>query len=135
MFNQNLKTIRKEKGYTQEELAIKINVVRQTISKWEKGISVPDADMLTKIADVLEVNVSELLGAEIKETENKDEIAVQLAKISEHLAMKNKRFKRIWKIVGFIFLIGFICCIILFIIYISSIHTDTVSFTKILRVF
>ena len=48
MFNENLKIIRKAKGYTQEELAIKIHVVRQTISKWEKGLSVPDADMLSK---------------------------------------------------------------------------------------
>ena len=60
MFNENLKIIRKAKGYTQEELAIKIHVVRQTISKWEKGLSVPDADMLSKLADVLEINVSEL---------------------------------------------------------------------------
>ena len=39
MFSENLKTIRKTKGYTQEELAIKVNVVRQTVSKWEKGVS------------------------------------------------------------------------------------------------
>lgn len=45
MFSDNLKTIRKAKGYTQEELAIKVNVVRQTVSKWEKGLSVPDADL------------------------------------------------------------------------------------------
>ena len=72
MFNENLKIIRKAKGYTQEELAIKIHVVRQTISKWEKGLSVPDADMLSKLADVLEINVSELLGSEIKEETNKE---------------------------------------------------------------
>lgn len=52
MFHENLKTMRKAKGYTQEELAIKLNVVRQTVSKWEKGLSVPDADVLCKIADV-----------------------------------------------------------------------------------
>ena len=39
MFGENLKAMRKAKGYTQEELAIKINVVRQTVSKWEKGDS------------------------------------------------------------------------------------------------
>lgn len=100
MFSENLKAIRKSKGYTQEELAIKINVVRQTVSKWEKGLSVPDADVLSKIADVLEVNVSELLGAEIKETQNKNEIAEQLAKISEQLAIKNNRSRKIWKTIG-----------------------------------
>ena len=99
MFNENLKIIRKAKGYTQEELAIKIHVVRQTISKWEKGLSVPDADMLSKLADVLEINVSELLGSEIKEETNKNEVAEQLAKISEQLALKNRRHKRIWKVI------------------------------------
>ena len=104
MFNENLKIIRKAKGYTQEELAIKIHVVRQTISKWEKGLSVPDADMLSKLADVLEINVSELLGSEIKEETDKNEIAKQLAKISEQLAVKNRRHKRIWKVIGAILL-------------------------------
>lgn len=104
MFNENLKIIRKAKGYTQEELAIKIHVVRQTISKWEKGLSVPDADMLSKLADVLEINVSELLGSEIKEEANKNEVAEQLAKISEQLAFKNRRHKRIWKVIGVILL-------------------------------
>ena len=99
MFNENLKIIRKAKGYTQEELAIKIHVVRQTISKWEKGLSVPDADTLSKLADVLE-----LLGSEIKEETNKNEVAEQLAKISEQLALKNRRHKRIWKVIGFILL-------------------------------
>ena len=104
MFNENLKIIRKAKGYTQEELAIKIHVVRQTISKWEKGLSVPDADTLSKLADVLEINVSELLGSEIKEEANKNEVAEQPAKISEQLAIKNRRHKRIWKVIGVILL-------------------------------
>ena len=65
MLNENLKQLRKSKGLSQEELAIRLNVVRQTISKWEKGLSVPDADMLIKIADIFEVSVSELLGAKI----------------------------------------------------------------------
>lgn len=39
MFGENLKAIRKAKGYTQQELAMKLNVVRQTVSKWEKGVS------------------------------------------------------------------------------------------------
>lgn len=86
MFAENLKTIRTAKGYTQEELAIKVKVVRQTISKWEKGMSVPDADILSKLAEALEVDVSELLGVEIKSVENINEIAELLARISKHLA-------------------------------------------------
>ena len=104
MFSENIKTIRKAKGYTQEELAIKVNVVRQTVSKWEKGLSVPDADVLSHIAEVLEVSVSELLGADIKQEDSKNEVAEQLAKISEQLAIKNRRSKKIWRIIGIILL-------------------------------
>ena len=61
MFNENLKIIRKAKGYTQEELAIKIHCSKTNHQQMGKGLSVPDADMLSKLADVLEINVSELL--------------------------------------------------------------------------
>ena len=74
MFNENLKILRKSKGFTQEELAIKVNVVRQTVSKWEKGLSVPDAEVLQKIAEVLDVGVNELLGANMAQDVNKNEI-------------------------------------------------------------
>lgn len=101
MFGKNLQALRKEKGYTQESLAIELHVVRQTVSKWEKGLSVPDADMLLKIADTLEVSVSELLGADVSEKgENRNEIAEMLAKINEQLAIKNRREKRIAQVVA-----------------------------------
>ena len=61
MLGEKLKHLRKTKGLSQEALAVKCNVVRQTISKWEKGISIPDAEMLVKIATVLEYPVSQLL--------------------------------------------------------------------------
>lgn len=123
MFHENLKTMRKAKGYTQEELAIKLNVVRQTVSKWEKGLSVPDADVLCKIADVLDTYVSTLLGEEIVEETDKSAVAQQLAKISEQLAMKNQRSKTIWKV----------ACIILFVIvvfYILAIVVFSVIATE-----
>ena len=104
MFGENLKAMRKAKGYTQEELAIKINVVRQTVSKWEKGLSVPDADVLSQIAEVLDTKVSVLLGGTITEETDKDAVAEQLAKISEQLAIKNRRSKAIWKPIGMIVL-------------------------------
>ena len=104
MFGENLKAMRKAKGYTQEELAIKINVVRQTVSKWEKGLSVPDADVLSQIAEVLDTKVSVLLGGTITEEADKDAVAEQLAKISEQLAIKNRRSKAIWKTIGMIVL-------------------------------
>ena len=58
MLSENIKTIRKSKGLFQEELAVKLNVVRQTISKWEQGLSVPDVDMLISISEALETPVS-----------------------------------------------------------------------------
>lgn len=99
MFNENLKTIRKSKGLSQEEMASRLNVVRQTVSKWEKGLSVPDAEMLIKIADLFEVSVNELLGAKLESISNVNVIAEQLSRINEQLAIKNRRSRRIWKIV------------------------------------
>lgn len=68
MLSENIKAIRKTKGLTQEELSIKLNVVRQTVSKWEKGLSVPDSEMLISISKVLDTPVSTLLGETVDET-------------------------------------------------------------------
>lgn len=84
MLSENIKSIRKSKGLSQQELAIKLNVVRQTISKWEKGLSVPDSDMLLSISDVLETPVSTLLGETMVESKP-DELKV----ISEKLEVIN----------------------------------------------
>ena len=84
MLSENMKAIRKSKGLSQEELAIKLNVVRQTISKWEKGLSVPDSDMLISIAEVLETPVSTLLGETVIESKADD-----LKAISEKLEIIN----------------------------------------------
>jgi putative transcriptional regulator len=102
MFTENLKTLRKAKGLSQEELAIRLNVVRQTVSKWEKGLSVPDADLLIQIADIFEVSVSKLLGAAIENEREANAIAEQLERINEQLAIKNRRARRIWKVVAVI---------------------------------
>ncbi|MFI3283758.1 MAG: helix-turn-helix transcriptional regulator [Erysipelotrichaceae bacterium] len=80
MLNENIKTIRKSKGLSQEELAIKLNVVRQTISKWEKGLSVPDSEMLVDISEIFEMPVSTLLGETIV-SEREDELKVIAEKL------------------------------------------------------
>ena len=103
MLSDNIKSLRKNKGYTQEELAARINVVRQTMSKWEKGFSVPDAEALQRLADVLEVDVKELLGSTIANEQKNDEVVEQLARINEQLVIKNRRAHRIWKTIGIIF--------------------------------
>ena len=130
MFHENLKTMRKAKGYTQEELAIKLNVVRQTVSNLEKGLSVPDADVLCKIADVLDMDVSTLLGEEIVEETDKSAVAQQLAKISEQLAMKNQHSKKIWKVVCiilFVILVFYILAIVVFSVIASENIVDNYS--------
>ena len=125
-----LRETRMRKGYTQEELAIKLNVVRQTVSKWEKGLSVPDADVLCKIADVLDTDVSTLLGEEIVEETDKSAVAQQLAKISEQLAMKNQHSKKIWKVVCiilFVILVFYILAIVVFSVIASENIVDNYS--------
>lgn len=72
MLNENIKKLRKSKGLSQEELAIKLNVVRQTVSKWENGLSVPDSNMLIWLADELDTSVSTLLGESVPETASDD---------------------------------------------------------------
>jgi len=95
MFSENLKTLRKQRGMSQEVLAQQLNVVRQTVSKWEKGLSVPDAEMLTRISDLFSVPVSELLGVNMKDENEVNEIAAQLAQLNEYLAAKSRKHKRI----------------------------------------
>ncbi len=89
MLNENIKALRKAKGLSQEELAIKLNVVRQTVSKWEQGRSVPDADMLIALSDTLETSVSILLGETVVE-----EVPDDVKAISERLEVINLQLAR-----------------------------------------
>lgn len=93
MVKDNIKTLRKAKGLSQEELAIKVNVVRQTISKWEQGLSVPDAEMLLALSDALETPVSVLLGEPKVEPKIDDlkAIAEKLEVINLQLAQRANR--------------------------------------------
>lgn len=84
MLNENIKAIRKAKGLFQQELAVKLNIVRQTVSKWEQGLSVPDADLLIALSQALETPVSTLLGETVMESE-----ADRLQAISEKLEVIN----------------------------------------------
>jgi len=90
MLHENIKAIRKSKGLSQEELAIKLHVVRQTISKWEQGLSVPDAHMLLSLSEELETPVSTLLGETVTEPKMDDVsvIAEKLEIINGQLAQR-----------------------------------------------
>ena len=91
MLNENIKNLRKAKGLSQEELANRLNVVRQTISKWEKGLSVPDSSMLISLADELDTSVSILLGETVPEHDLK---VTDLKSISEKLESINLQFAK-----------------------------------------
>ncbi len=117
MLKENIKSIRKSRGLSQEELAIKLNVVRQTISKWEQGLSVPDSEMLISISEVLETPVSTLLGENISEPKVDDlkAISEKLEIINLQLSQrKNAKRKMIrWTLISL--------CAIIVIIFISLI--------------
>ncbi len=133
MLGDNIRILRKEKGFTQETFAQQLNVVRQTVSKWEKGASVPDAEMLNSISEVLEVPVSTILGSTIPEPEKKkkeseqgqglEEIAKQLAILNTQLANKASRRKKIlkWILLGLLaFIVLYFLCVILFMTNLDS---------------
>ena len=89
MLSENIKAIRRSKGLSQQELAVKVNVVRQTVSKWEQGLSVPDSDLLIALSEALETPVSTLLGETVAESE-----ADQVKALSEKLEIINLQFAR-----------------------------------------
>ena len=89
MLNENIKAIRKSKGLSQQDLAAKLNVVRQTVSKWETGLSVPDSDLLIALSEALETPVSTLLGETVVESE-----ADAVKALSEKLEILNLQLAR-----------------------------------------
>ena len=64
---ETIATLRKEKGMTQSQLAEKMNVTDKAVSKWERDLSCPDINTISKLADVLGVSVEELLKAKKSE--------------------------------------------------------------------
>ena len=90
MLHENIRSIRKARGLSQEELAAKLHVVRQTISKWETGLSVPDADLLIALSEVLQAPVSTLLGETMDEPKPDDwnVISEKLEDINLQLAQR-----------------------------------------------
>ena len=101
MLGENIRALRKARGLSQQELAERLHVVRQTVSKWEQGLSVPDADMLVRLAECLEVSVEELLGAPKPEStaplEPQAVLADKLSALTGQLAEQNHRRRRFWK--------------------------------------
>ena len=114
MINENIKYYRKRKGMSQEEMAVKLHVVRQTVSKWETGHSVPDADILIHISELLEVPVYQLL--DLNETSLKEEsLSKELERLNHLLAEKKKKekiIKEAYKKRGIIITLSFLSLIL-----------------------
>lgn len=125
MFNDNLKILRKEKGLSQEELAERLHVVRQTVSKWEKGLSVPDADFLIRISEIFETSVSTLLGDTVEPSADNNIVAQKLGQLNILLAEKNRRSRRIWKAVAIILISIAVTIILLIVLSFVGLHSFT----------
>ena len=98
MLQENIKTYRTAKGLSQEELADRLHVVRQTVSKWEQGRSVPDAEMLVRLSEALETSVSELLGEtqDPQQLTELQEIAAKLEQLNDRFARQQERKRKGW---------------------------------------
>lgn len=114
MIGENIKSARRAKGLSQEEMAVKLNVVRQTVSKWENGLSVPDANVLIQIADLLEVPVSWLLGdgTQCDSVQDLDEKLVQLEEELEAKLRQEKLNERAGRKRGLILFLSFISMLV-----------------------
>ena len=116
MLCETIKKARKERGLSQEELAGRLNVVRQTVSKWEKGLSVPDAEMLVRLAEALDTSVETLLGERprLLSEENRQvgELAAQLQALQEENACFRERRRKRWRVL-FLVLASAVCLVLL----------------------
>ncbi len=128
MLSDNIKNLRKAKGLSQDELAAKLNVVRQTVSKWENGLSVPDSEMLIIIAEELDTSVSVLLDETIKpdeETELKI-LSSKLEIINKQIAEQNenrRKSRRTVFIAAFaVSVFVFICELVKYIFFLCSMN-------------
>lgn len=121
MFSENLRNFRRQKGLTQEELAERLYVVRQTVSKWEKGLSVPDSELLIRVAEVFETSVGTLLGDTVDLPTDKNIVAEKLEQLNMLLAERNRRASRIWKAVAIV-LISIVSIIVLCIFLFSAVR-------------
>ncbi|MBR4081690.1 MAG: helix-turn-helix transcriptional regulator [Clostridia bacterium] len=102
MLGENIAALRKKAGMTQQSLADALYVTRQTISKWEKNLSVPDADVLVRLADALDTTVQTLLGQAEEATAAPSDVAAALSRINDQLAIQNRRRARVWKVIAWL---------------------------------
>ena len=113
MLNENIKRIRKSKGLSQEELAIKLNVVRQTVSKWENGSNMPDISLLAELADFYDVSIPEIIDGERKSENMNEEVKETVLKLSDYTETINQKIKGRLFVLTVIAIIGMIAFVII----------------------
>ena len=123
-FGSFIKELRKEKNMTQKELADKIGLTDKAISKWERGLSFPDITMLSSLAEVFDVDVSEILNGERgKEKVSKEDIEKKIEEAVEKVTLKKEKRERKIKIfkrtIGIISCVFFALCFILQLVYLT----------------
>lgn len=113
MFQENLKILRRQRGLSQQALADRLHVVRQTVSKWERGTSVPDADLLIRLAEELDTTVADLLGETISQPSDETVLSRHLSQLNGILAERNRRHRRICRAIGLAVLCIILCLVLL----------------------
>ena len=123
-FNNKLYELRKQKGLSQEELANKLNVSRQTVSKWELGDSTPDMEKLTGLSDLFEISLDELVLGKVPEVQAQ---SIKVSNVAEAIEEKvltprnKKRARKILKITlvifGIVLVIDVISMVVYFLLY------------------
>ena len=125
MLNENIRNLRKQKGLSQVDLALRLHVVRQTVSKWESGLSVPNSSMLISLANELNVTVSDLLGETIKENDENDLKTLSEKLETINLKLSNQRIQKIKRIrMMLIFLSIFIVCLFVVLYFMGSFYLN-----------
>lgn len=117
MLSDNIKAYRQSKNWSQEELSYRIHTTRQTISKWEKGYSVPDANMLIDLAEVFGCSTSDLLGEASITNESISDIANKLENLNILLARRNQRWNKVWRVIGYVFIGLLIATVIMLLLF------------------
>lgn len=105
MLKDTIKKLRIQQGLSQDELAERVHVVRQTISKWERGTSVPDADSLMALARALGVSAAELLGESAMAEKEPRDLAWETSLLDERVTSESQRLDRLvrslkWALIG-----------------------------------
>ena len=105
MLKDTIKKLRIQQGLSQDELAERIHVVRQTVSKWERGTSVPDADSLMALARALGVSAAELLGESAMAEKEPRDLAWETSLLDERVTSESQRLDRLvrslkWALIG-----------------------------------